>query len=177
MGRKIRYSSNDARMMKDISSLLPFSSFPQRLPFRRPCSFIRLFSDNRSYSLNEHSAHFPAQIGSSIQEMIDQNGGANGMLGMAAGLMAKFMGGGGDGSRDGPGERTVAAGGTEHDAEIGHAGAIQQMIQKLLAPKILLLIQPYLQKFEAKMVKWDRMFSACSCSVPNDARQGRFSRS
>ncbi|GJJ79108.1 hypothetical protein EMPS_11467 [Entomortierella parvispora] len=109
---------------------------------------IKQVSDNMGRKI---SAHFPAQIGSSIQEMIDEHGGANGMLGMAAGFMAKFMTKGGDGSSDGPGERTIAAGGTEQDVEVGHPGSIQQLIQKLLAPKIMLLIQPYLQKFEAKM--------------------------
>ncbi|KAG0322102.1 hypothetical protein BGZ99_003523 [Dissophora globulifera] len=92
-------------------------------------------------------AHFPAAIGGSIQEMIDEHGGSNGALGMAAGFMAKFMGG------DGPGEVTVAGGGTTKDVEDvgGHTGGIQRMLQNLLAPKILLMIQPYLQRFEAKM--------------------------
>ncbi|KAG0285912.1 hypothetical protein BGZ98_005289 [Dissophora globulifera] len=93
------------------------------------------------------SAHFPAAIGGSIQEMIDEHGGSNGALGMAAGFMAKFMGG------DGPGDATVAGGGTTKDIEDvgGHTGGIQRMLQNLLAPKILLMIQPYLQRFEAKM--------------------------
>ncbi|KAI1319428.1 hypothetical protein EDD11_004005 [Mortierella claussenii] len=105
---------------------------------------IKQVSDNMGRKI---SAHFPAAIGGSIQEMIDEHGGASGPLGLAAGLIAKFIG------DDGPGEVTVADGGTTADIkEIGgHTGGIQRMLQKILAPKILLLIQPYLQKFEAKM--------------------------
>ncbi|KAF8981584.1 hypothetical protein BGZ46_002566 [Entomortierella lignicola] len=93
------------------------------------------------------SAHIPASIGGAIQEIIDEHGGASGPLGLAAGLLSKFMG------EDGPGEETVAGGGTEKDVEEvgGHTGGIQKLLQNILAPKILLWIQPYMQKFEAKM--------------------------
>ncbi|KAF9114921.1 hypothetical protein BGX27_009468 [Mortierella sp. AM989] len=99
---------------------------------------------------NKISAHIPASIAGAIQEIIDEHGGASGALGLAAGLVAKFMGGDDD---DGPGEETVAGGGTERDIEKvgGHTGAIQRLLQKILAPKILLWIQPYMQKFEEKM--------------------------
>ncbi|KAG0050957.1 hypothetical protein BGZ83_004250 [Gryganskiella cystojenkinii] len=106
---------------------------------------IKQASDNMGRKI---SAHFPAAIGGSIQEMIDEHGGADGLLGKAAGFMAKFIGD----RDDGPGEATIAGGGTERDAEqVGHTGAVQKALQKLLAPKIMLLIQPYLQRFEAKM--------------------------
>ncbi|KAF9357403.1 hypothetical protein BGX26_003790 [Mortierella sp. AD094] len=94
------------------------------------------------------SAHIPASIGGAVQEFIDEHGGPNGPLAMAAGLLAKFVG-----SDDGPGEETVAGGGDERDIENvgGHTGGIQKLLQKILAPKVLLWIQPYMQKFEAKM--------------------------
>ncbi|KAF9898402.1 hypothetical protein BX616_004079, partial [Lobosporangium transversale] len=100
---------------------------------------------------NKISAHLPASIGGAIQEMIDEHGGSSGLLGMAAGLVLKFMGG----EEDGPGEKTVEGGGDATDVEKvgGHTGKIQKMVQKILAPKVLLLIQPYLQDFEAKMTK------------------------
>ncbi|KAG0366800.1 hypothetical protein BGZ54_004854 [Gamsiella multidivaricata] len=79
--------------------------------------------------------------------MIDEHGGMGGALGLAAGLLTKFMG------DDGPGEVAVEGGGSDRDVEAvgGHTGSIQRMLQKFLAPKILLMIQPYLQRFEAKM--------------------------
>lgn len=99
-----------------------------------------------------YSAHFPAQIGGTIQEMIDDHGGADGLFGKAAGFLANFL----ISDDDGPGEHTVAGGGTDRDVEAvgGHTGKIQHMLQKFLAPKVLLMIQPYLQRFEAKMVSY-----------------------
>ncbi|KAF9132865.1 hypothetical protein BGW39_011158 [Mortierella sp. 14UC] len=107
---------------------------------------IKQVSDNMGRKI---SAHIPAQIGGTIQEMIDEHGGADGLLGKAAGFVAKFL----IPDEDGPGEHTVAEGGTDRDIEAvgGHKGSIQQMLQKFLAPKVLLIIQPYLQRFEAKM--------------------------
>ncbi|KAF9182677.1 hypothetical protein BGZ51_005743 [Haplosporangium sp. Z 767] len=95
------------------------------------------------------SSHFPAAIGGAIQEVIDEHGGDNGPLGFAAGLMAKFMGG----DDDEPVAQAVGGGGDSRDisATGGHEGKIQRLLQKILAPKILLMIQPYLQKFEEKM--------------------------
>ncbi|KAG0032026.1 hypothetical protein BGZ82_006709 [Podila clonocystis] len=86
------------------------------------------------------STHFPQAIGQALQQLVDQNGGSGGAMGMAAGLMSQFLGGGGNSGANG--ER--AQGG-------GSGGAIQQMLQNFLGPKILQLIQPYLQKFEAQM--------------------------
>ncbi|KAF9951045.1 hypothetical protein BGZ70_001142 [Mortierella alpina] len=59
------------------------------------------------------------------------------------------------GGEDGPGEATVEGGGTDKDIEEtgGHKGKIQVMLQKILAPKVLLMIQPYLQRFEEKMTR------------------------
>ncbi|KAF9905106.1 hypothetical protein EC991_001992 [Linnemannia zychae] len=107
---------------------------------------IKQVSENMGRKI---SAHFPAQIGGTIQEIIDEHGGDDGLLGKAAGFVAKFL----IPSEDGPGEHTVAGGGTDRDAEAmgGHTGRIQHMLQKFLAPKVLLMIQPYLQRFEAKM--------------------------
>ncbi|KAF9084651.1 hypothetical protein BGX29_007219 [Mortierella sp. GBA35] len=107
---------------------------------------IKQVSDNMGRKI---SAHFPAQIGGAIQEMIDEHGGADGLLGKAAGFVAKFL----ISDDDGPGEQTVAAGGTDRDIEAvgGHKGTIQSMLQKFLAPKVMLMIQPYLQRFEEKM--------------------------
>ncbi|KAF9931852.1 hypothetical protein FBU30_009432 [Linnemannia zychae] len=106
---------------------------------------IKQVSDNMGRKI---SSHFPAQIGAAIQEVIDEHGGADGLMGKAAGFFAKFL----VSDNDGPGEHTVAGGGNERDIEAaGHKGSIQQMIQKFLAPKVLLMIQPYLQRFESKM--------------------------
>ncbi|KAF8949314.1 hypothetical protein BGZ47_006851 [Haplosporangium gracile] len=109
---------------------------------------IKQVSDNMGRKI---SAHFPAQIGGTIQEMIDDHGGADGLFGKAAGFLANFL----VSDKDGPGEHTVAGGGTDRDVEAvgGHTGKIQHMLQKFLAPKVLLMIQPYLQRFEAKMTK------------------------
>ncbi|KAI1304280.1 hypothetical protein EDD11_005234 [Mortierella claussenii] len=106
---------------------------------------IKQVSDNMG---NKLSSSFPAAIGGAIQQLIDENGGADGVMGMAAGLMSKFVGGG-----HAPGDQVVNEGGSEKDVQAtgGHLGGIQQLLQNLLAPKILLLIQPYLQKFEAQM--------------------------
>ncbi|KAG0255599.1 hypothetical protein BG011_005040 [Mortierella polycephala] len=105
---------------------------------------IKQVSDNMG---NKLSSSIPASIGGAIQKMADEKGGAGGAIGMAAGLMSKFMGG------DGPGDHSVSGGGDTRTVEAsgGHTGGIQQMLQKLLAPKILLLLQPYMQKFEAQM--------------------------
>lgn len=108
---------------------------------------IKQVSDNMSKKL---SSSIPASIAGAIQQMMDKNGGAaGGALGMVAGLMSKFMTG------DGSGDHTVNGGGNEADIQAtgGSTGGIQQMLQNLLAPKILLLIQPYMQKFEAQMVR------------------------
>ncbi|KAF9198031.1 hypothetical protein BGZ49_001288 [Haplosporangium sp. Z 27] len=109
---------------------------------------IKQVSDNMG---NKISSSFPAAIGGAIQQMIDENGGEHGALGMAAGLMSKFLNSHGHGH--GPGERVVGGGGNESDVRAtgGHTGGIQELLQNILAPKILLLIQPYMQKFEAKM--------------------------
>ncbi|KAF9550837.1 hypothetical protein EC957_011384 [Mortierella hygrophila] len=109
---------------------------------------IKQVSDNMGRKI---SAHFPAQIGGTIQEMIDEHGGSDGLFGKAAGFLANFL----ISDKDGPGEHTVAGGGTDRDVEAagGHTGKIQQMLQKFLAPKVLLMIQPYLQRFEAKMTR------------------------
>jgi len=97
------------------------------------------------------SAHFPAQVGGTIQEFIDEHGGDSGLMGKAAGFLAKFV----IPDDGGPGEHTVAEGGTDRDIEAtgGHKGTFQVMIQKFLAPKVLLMIQPYLQRFEEKMTR------------------------
>ncbi|KAF9938230.1 hypothetical protein BGZ67_000375 [Mortierella alpina] len=107
---------------------------------------IKQVSDNMA---NKLSSSLPAALGGAIQKLIDENGGAGGMLGTAAGLMSKFLKMGGDG----PGDQTVKGGGDSSDVQAvgGHAGGIQQLLQSVLAPKILLLIQPYMQTFEAKM--------------------------
>ncbi|KAF9146524.1 hypothetical protein BGX30_014589 [Mortierella sp. GBA39] len=109
---------------------------------------IKQVSDNMGRKI---SAHFPAQIGGTIQEMIDEHGGSDGLFGKAAGFLANFL----ISDDDGPGEHTVAGGGTDRDVEAagGHTGKVQQMLQKFLAPKVLLMIQPYLQRFEAKMTR------------------------
>ncbi|KAF9981437.1 hypothetical protein BGZ75_007290 [Mortierella antarctica] len=108
---------------------------------------IKQASDNMGTKI---SAHFPAAVGGAVQEFIDEHGGDNGFLGTAAGFIGKFMGG-----EDGPGEATVQGGGTDKDIEEtgGHKGKIQVMLQKILAPKVLLMIQPYLQRFEEKMTR------------------------
>ncbi|KAF9902314.1 hypothetical protein BX616_001979 [Lobosporangium transversale] len=109
---------------------------------------IKQVSDNMG---NKLSSSIPAAIGGVIQQLIDENSTANGALGMAAGLMSKFMG-----SNNAPGNTTPPNdGGTEEDIQRtgGHTGRIQQLLQNLLAPKILLLLQPYLQKFEAQMAE------------------------
>ncbi|KAF9329287.1 hypothetical protein BG006_007598 [Podila minutissima] len=95
---------------------------------------IKQVSDNMGAKI---SNHFPQEIGQALQRLVDQNGGSGGAMGMAAGLMSQFLGGGGGGERAQGGE--------------GGGGSIQQMLQNFLGPKILELIQPYLQKFEAQM--------------------------
>ncbi|KAF9110232.1 hypothetical protein BGX27_006624 [Mortierella sp. AM989] len=107
---------------------------------------IKQVSDNMG---NKLSSSFPAAVGGAIQQMIDENGGEHGMMGMAASLMSKFAG------SHGAGVKAVNSGGGASDirATGGHTGSIQQLLQNLLAPKILLLIQPYLQKFEARMTE------------------------
>ncbi|KAF9175073.1 hypothetical protein BGX21_009326 [Mortierella sp. AD011] len=114
---------------------------------------IKQVSDNMG---NKISSSFPAVVGGAVQEMIDENGGEHGLMGMAAGLMTKLMSNHGHGDRAmGGGGRVVGGGGDVSDirATGGHTGGIQEMLQNLLAPKILLLLQPYLQKFEAKMTE------------------------
>ncbi|CAO3568256.1 unnamed protein product [Mortierella alpina] len=108
---------------------------------------IKQTSDNLG---NKISAHIPAAIGGAFQEFIDEHGGDKGLLGKAAGFFGKFMVG-----EDGPGEVTVQGGGTDRDVEEtgGHTGSIQALVQKFLAPKVLLMIQPYLQRFEEKMTR------------------------
>jgi hypothetical protein len=95
------------------------------------------------------SSSFPAAVAGAIQQLIDEKEGANGALGLAAGLISKFVG------DQSPGDQPVNGGGYAKDVEStgGSTDAIQQLLQNLLAPKVLLLIQPYLQKFEAQMVK------------------------
>ncbi|KAG0358366.1 hypothetical protein BG005_002441 [Podila minutissima] len=95
---------------------------------------IKQVSDNMGAKI---SNHFPQEIGQALQQLVDQKGGSGGAMGMAAGLMSQFLGGGGGGERAQGGE--------------GGGGSIQQMLQNFLGPKILQLIQPYLQKFEAQM--------------------------
>ncbi|KAF9027875.1 hypothetical protein BGZ52_001762 [Haplosporangium bisporale] len=99
---------------------------------------IKQVSENMGKKL---STHFPQEIGQALQKMVDQNGGAGGAMGMAAGLMSQFLGG--HSYNSGGGDRAQGDG-TE-------GGPIQQMLQSFLGPKILTLIQPYLQKFEAQM--------------------------
>lgn len=101
---------------------------------------IKQVSENMGKKL---STHFPQEIGQALQKMVDQNGGAGGAMGMAAGLMSQFLGGH---SNNGGGGDRAQGDGTE-------GGPIQQMLQSFLGPKILTLIQPYLQKFEAQMVR------------------------
>ncbi|KAG0239712.1 hypothetical protein BGW41_007512 [Actinomortierella wolfii] len=94
------------------------------------------------------SSHLPAAIGGSIQELIDSTGGSFSPIGMAAKLFMKIAGADDD-------DESADRGGNEEDAkkEGGHLGPIQRALQKLLAPKILEFIQPYMDKFEAKMNK------------------------
>ncbi|KAG0089894.1 hypothetical protein BGZ93_004405 [Podila epicladia] len=96
---------------------------------------IKQVSDNMGVKI---SSHFPQAIGQALQQLVDQNGGSGGAMGMAAGLMSQFLGGG------------SATGGERAPGSEG-GGSIQQMLQNFLGPKILQLIQPYLQKFEAQM--------------------------
>lgn len=103
---------------------------------------IKQVSDNMGAKI---SNHFPQEIGQALQQLVDQKGGSGGAMGMAAGLMSQFLGGGGGGERAQGGE--------------GGGGSIQQMLQNFLGPKILQLIQPYLQKFEAQMVRKKKWFS------------------
>ncbi|KAG0216519.1 hypothetical protein BGX28_000033 [Mortierella sp. GBA30] len=107
---------------------------------------IKQASDNMG---NKMSARIPAAIGGAIQEIIDEHGGDSGLLGKAAGLVGKWLGG----SDGGHIEAVVEGGGSDRDIEEtgGHKGKIQEMLQKILAPKVLLLVQPYLQRFETKM--------------------------
>ncbi|KAF9976331.1 hypothetical protein BGZ73_008761 [Actinomortierella ambigua] len=93
------------------------------------------------------SSHLPAAIGGSIQEMIDSTGGSFSPIGMAAKLFMKVAG------VDDDDEDTSANRGGDDAAktEGGHLGPIQKALQKLLAPKILEFIGPYMEKFEAKM--------------------------
>lgn len=78
------------------------------------------------------------------------------------------------GGDDGPGEVTVQGGGTDKDIEEtgGHKGKIQVMLQKILAPKVLLMIQPYLQRFEEKMVRllffWDNFLGTTKKIQPHE---------
>lgn len=104
---------------------------------------IKQVSENMGKKL---STHFPQEIGQALQKMVDQNGGAGGAMGMAAGLMSQFLGGhGNNNNNSGSGDRAQGDG--------TGGGPIQQMLQSFLGPKILTLIQPYLQKFEAQMVR------------------------
>ncbi|KAF9195285.1 hypothetical protein BGZ51_002800 [Haplosporangium sp. Z 767] len=109
---------------------------------------IKQVSDNVGSKL---SSSLPAAIGGAIQKMIDENSalGISGALGMAAGFVSMFMGG------DESGDQTVDSGGDVRSVEAsgGHTGGIQQMLQNLLAPQISLLLQPYLQEFEAQMTE------------------------
>lgn len=105
---------------------------------------IKQVSENMGKKL---STHFPQEIGQALQKMVDQNGGAGGAMGMAAGLMSQFLGGHGNNNSNNSGSGDRAQGDDTGD------GPIQQMLQSFLGPKILTLIQPYLQKFEAQMVR------------------------
>ncbi|KAF9420086.1 hypothetical protein BGZ94_009211 [Podila epigama] len=93
------------------------------------------------------SSHIPAEIGGSVQEWIDEHGGSSGLLGKVAGFAVSFLGG------DDDDEQTVKSAGTERDIAPtnGATGKIQRAIQKYLGPKVLSMIQPYMQKFEQKM--------------------------
>ncbi|KAF9165014.1 hypothetical protein DFQ26_000736 [Actinomortierella ambigua] len=97
------------------------------------------------------SSHLPAAIGGSIQEMIDSTGGSFSPIGMAAKLFMKVAGVGDDDDDEKSGATT--RGGDEDDAkkEGGHLGPIQRALQKLLAPKIMEFIGPYMENFESKM--------------------------
>ncbi|KAI7819430.1 hypothetical protein BC939DRAFT_460227 [Gamsiella multidivaricata] len=120
---------------------------------------IKQVSENMG---NKMSSSFPAAIGGAIQQLIDENGSANGALGTAAGLMSKFMG------SHGPGDQPVNGGGDAGDVHAtgGQTGGIQQLFQNLLSPKILLLLQPYLQKFEVQMASTS--FNRLSTAVNNE---------
>ncbi|KAF9429987.1 hypothetical protein BGZ76_001005 [Entomortierella beljakovae] len=95
------------------------------------------------------SAHIPARLATYIQEYIDDHGGASGFVGTAAGLIAKFMGGSDDedDDDDGPDEENQRA----IEASGGKPGPIQRMLKKLLSPKILEWVKPYMEKFEKKL--------------------------
>ncbi|KAF9375216.1 hypothetical protein CPB97_011593 [Podila verticillata] len=96
---------------------------------------------------NKMSAHIPAKVGGSVQKWIDEHGGSSGLLGKAAGFFAGFL------NDDDDKEKTVAQGGTDRDIQDagGHVGKVQLAVQKFLGPKVLHMIQPYMQRFEEKM--------------------------
>lgn len=96
----------------------------------------------------------PASIGGHVQEWIDEHGGDHGILGLAAGLMGKIMGGDDDDDDDDDGDTPEARAAKKVTLEKAgvRTGKIQRIVTSILGPKIADFVIPHLQKFEEKMV-------------------------
>ncbi|KAK3815361.1 MAG: hypothetical protein J3Q66DRAFT_344462 [Benniella sp.] len=97
------------------------------------------------------SEHLPASIGGRIQEWIDDHGGDHGVIGFAAGLMGKIMGGDDDDDDDGDTPEVRAQKKAALEKAGVRTGKMQRIVTSILGPKIADYIIPHIQKFEEKM--------------------------
>ncbi|KAF9979126.1 hypothetical protein BGZ65_006730 [Modicella reniformis] len=109
---------------------------------------IKQVSKNIGHKISEH---LPASIGGHIQEWIDEHGGDHGIVGLAAGLMGKLMGGDDDDSDDDDPPETRAAKKVALEKAGIRTGKLQRIVTSILGPKISEFIVPHMQKFEEKM--------------------------
>ena len=98
------------------------------------------------------SKHLPASIGGLIQEWIDEHGGDHSVVGFAAGLVGKLMGGDDDDDDDGDTPEVRAAKKAALEEAGVRTGKIQRIVTRILGPKVADFIDPHIQKFEEKMV-------------------------
>ncbi|KAF9349865.1 hypothetical protein BGX34_001558 [Mortierella sp. NVP85] len=97
------------------------------------------------------SEHLPASIGGLIQEWIDEHGGDSGLLGLAAGIVSKIMGGDDDDDDDGDTPEVRAQKQAALEKAGVRTGKIQRFVTRILGPKVAEFIAPHIQKFEEKM--------------------------
>ncbi|KAF9345896.1 hypothetical protein BGX34_004381 [Mortierella sp. NVP85] len=97
------------------------------------------------------SEHLPASIGGRVQEWIDEHGGDGGLIGKAAGLVGKLMGGDDDDEDDGDTPEVRAQKQAALEKAGVRTGKMQRIISSILGPKVADFIIPHIQKFEEKM--------------------------
>ncbi|KAG0204191.1 hypothetical protein B0O80DRAFT_450866 [Mortierella sp. GBAus27b] len=109
---------------------------------------IKQVSHNIGTKIKEH---LPASIGGHVQEWIDEHGGDHSLVGFAAGIMGKIMGGDSHDSDDDDTPDQKAAKKAALEKAGIRTGKMQRIITSILGPKIADFIIPHMQRFEEKM--------------------------